>query len=170
MEKEIVNRVARSKLITLDLEDFYPKGTRYALDLSQWLEEGLILREAHFRSALKSHRWETYRDACVAIHCSTDAIIPAWAYMLVGSYLKGIAGATVVGSPEELETVLFIEALENIDLEALRDRPVVIKGCSNLPVPLSAYVWASQRIQEVAKSVMFGEACSSVPIFKKSGR
>ena len=168
MEKEIVNRVAKSKLVTLDLEKLYPKGARFELDLSQWLEEGLILREASFRNALKEHPWETYENGHVAIYCSTDAIIPAWAYMLAGSYLSGIAATTLAGTPEDLETVLFKEALKTIDLEALRDRPVIIKGCSNLPVPLSAYVWASQLVQQVAKSVMYGEACSSVPIYKKS--
>lgn len=168
MEKEIVNRVAKSKLITLDLEAFYPKGPRFEIDLSQWLEEGLILRETHFRNALKQHSWETYRGGFVAIHCSTDAIVPAWANMLVGSYLSGIAKTTIVGSAEDLETVLFAESLKTLDLDALKDRPVIIKGCSNLPVPASAYLWATQRIQKVARSVMYGEACSSVPIYKKS--
>lgn len=168
MEKEIVNRVAKSKLITLDLETYYPKGTRFQIDLSQWLEEGLILREAIFRNNLEAHAWETYKDGFVAINCSTDAIIPAWAYMFVGARLEGIAKTTIVGTLENLETVLFVESLKSLDLNALKDRPVLIKGCSHLPVPPSAYVWATQRIQEVAKSVMYGEACSSVPVFKKS--
>ncbi|MGB5652201.1 MAG: DUF2480 family protein [Robiginitalea sp.] len=167
MEKEIVNRVAKSKLITLDLEDFYPKGDRYEIDLSQWLEHGLILRETPFRNALKGHSWEMYRDGFVAITCHSDAIVPAWAYMLVSAYLTEIAKTTVVGSLENLETVLFKDSLNALDLQTLKDRPVIIKGCSNLPVPPSAYVWAAQRIQTVAKSVMYGEACSSVPIFKK---
>ncbi|MDM9629999.1 DUF2480 family protein [Robiginitalea aurantiaca] len=168
MEKEIVNRVAKSKLTTLDLETFYPRGPRFEIDLSQWLDEGLILRETPFRNALKEHQWESYKDGYVAVHCSTDAIVPVWAYMLAGNYLKGIARETVVGSLEVLETILFREALSTIDLESLKDRPVIIKGCSNVPVPASAYVWAIQRIQEVAKSVMFGEACSSVPLFKRT--
>ncbi|MGB5508237.1 DUF2480 family protein [Robiginitalea sp.] len=167
MEKEIVNRVAKSKLITLDLEDFYPKGGRFEIDLSQWLEQGLILRETPFRNALKAHDWETYRDGFVAINCHSEAIIPAWAYMLVSSYLTEIAKTTIVGSLENLETMLFKDSLSALDLEALKDRPVIIKGCSSLPVPPSAYIWASQRVQTVAKSVMYGEACSSVPIFKK---
>ena len=168
MEKEIVNRVAKSKLITLDLEDFYPKGNRYEIDLSQWLDEGLILREAHFRKALEQHQWEAYRDGYVAIYCSTDAIVPVWAYMLTGKYLQSIARDTVVGTPEVLETLLFREALNSMDLDSLKDRPVIIKGCTNLPVPASAYVWAIQKIQKVAKSVLFGEACSSVPLFRKT--
>jgi hypothetical protein len=168
MEKEIVNRVANSKLITLDLETFYPKGTRFEIDLSQWLDEGLILREAIFRNSLKAHAWEAYQDGFVAINCSTDAIIPAWAYMLVGANLEGIAKTTIIGSLENLETVLFAESLKSLDLNTLKGRPVIIKGCSHLPVPPSAYVWATQRIMEVAKSVMYGEACSSVPIVKKT--
>ena len=167
MEKEIVNRVAKSKLITVDLETYYPKGDRFEIDLSQWLDAGLILREAHFREALEQHQWEVYKDGYVAIHCSTEAIVPVWAYMLTGKYLEGIARDTVVGTPEVLETVLFREALNSLDVESLKDRPVIIKGCSNLPVPASAYVWAIQKIQKVAKSVLFGEACSSVPLFRK---
>jgi hypothetical protein len=168
MKEEIVNRVAGSKLLTLDLEELYPRGQRFRVDLSQWLEEGLILREKEFRNALKAHDWETYRDGFVALSCSSDAIVPAWAYMLSGSNLKPVARKVVVGSSEAMETLLFNECLEKLDLEPYRDRPVVIKGCSKLPVPLSAYLWALQRLQDVARSVMFGEACSAVPLFKKS--
>ncbi|MDX1332653.1 MAG: DUF2480 family protein [Robiginitalea sp.] len=167
MEGEIVNRVAKSPLLTLDLEEFYPKGQRFGIDLSQWLEEGLILRDQPFRDTLKSHDWESYREGYVYLHCSTDAIVPAWAYMLIGSHLKGIAREVVVGSQELLETLLFRKRMKTLDLEAYRGRPVIIKGCSNLPVPSSAYVWALQRVQEVARSVMYGEACSAVPLFKK---
>ena len=167
MEGEIVNRVAKSPLITLDLEEFYPKGERFGIDLSQWLEEGLILREQKFRDALKAYAWETYTEGYVYLYCSTDAIVPAWAFMLIGSYLQGIAREVVVGSREVLETLLFRKGLKTMDLEAYRDRPVIIKGCSNLPVPSSAYVWALQKVQEVARSVMYGEACSAVPLFKK---
>jgi hypothetical protein len=167
MEGEIVNRVSKSPLVTLDLEECYPKGERFGIDLSQWLEEGFILREKEFRDALKGHDWEAYRDAYVYLHCSTDAIVPAWAYMLIGSHLHQIAREAVVGPRELLETVIFRKRLESLDLETYRDRPVIIKGCSNLPVPPSAYVWALQRVQEVARSVMYGEACSAVPLFKK---
>jgi hypothetical protein len=167
MEGEIVNRVAKSPLITLDLEAFYPTGERFGIDLSQWLEEGLLLREQQFRDALKTHSWETYREGYVYLYCSTDAIVPAWAFMLIASYLQGIAREVVVGSRELLETLMFRKRLKTMDLEAYRNRPVIIKGCSNLPVPPSAYVWALQKVQEVARSVMYGEACSSVPLFKK---
>lgn len=168
MEGKIVNRVANSKLLTLDLEELYPRGDRYVIDICQWLEEGFILREKPFRQSLKEHPWDTYKKGYVALYCSSDAIIPAWAYMLISSYLNPLAKRVVVGSPEVLETLLFRECLEDLDLEPFRNRPVIIKGCSELPVPPSAYVWALQRLQEVAKSVMYGEACSSVPIYKKS--
>lgn len=167
MEGEIVNRVSKSPLVTLDLEEYYPKGERRGIDLSQWLEEGLILREKGFRDALNAYDWEAFRDAYVFLYCSTDAIVPAWAFMLIGSYLRGTAREVVVGSRELLETVIFQKRLEALDPEAYRDRPVIIKGCSNLPVPPSAYVWALERIQEVARSVMYGEACSAVPLFKQ---
>ena len=167
MEREIVNRVSKSKLVTLDLEELYPKGTRFHIDISQWLEEGFLLREKDFRDALKAHDWEAYKDGYVSMDCSTEAIVPAWAYMLLGSYLEGVAREVVVGPREFLDTVLFRKRLKDLDLEAYRDLPVIIKGCSNLPVPASAYVWAIQRVQQVARSVMYGEACSSVPLYKK---
>ncbi len=166
MEGEIVNRVAKSKLLTLDLEELYPEGKRFGIDLSQWLEEGFVLRETDFRNAVMAHDWETYRDAYVHLFCSTDAIVPAWAYMLVGAYLQPLAREVVVGSREVLETQLFKGRLEALDLSPYRDRPVIVKGCSRLPVPPSAYVWALQRVQGVARSVMYGEACSAVPIYK----
>ena len=167
MEGEIVNRVANSQLITLDLENWYTPGPRFGIDISQWLEEGLILREKIFREALAAHAWEQYQDGYVALYCSSDAIIPAWAYMLIGTYLKPVARQVVVGTPEMMETLLFRESLENLDLEPFRDRPVIIKGCSKLPVPPSAYLWALERVQEVARTVMYGEACSSVPLYRK---
>ena len=166
MEGEIVNRVANSALVTLDLESLYPVGERYVIDLSQWLEEGLLLREKDFRKALKAHDWEAYRDGYVSFYCSTDAIVPAWAYMLAGAHLGGIARRVVAGPPQVMETLLFREVLQNLDLEPYRDRPVIIKGCSELPVPLSAYVWALQGVQNIARSVMYGEACSAVPLHK----
>ena len=166
-EGEIVNRVAKSPLITLDLEAHYPKGPRIGLDISQWLDEGLILREKPFRESLKAENWEAYQDAMIHLYCSTDAVVPAWAYMLITSYLKPYARNVVVGSADVLETVLFQEVISGLDLEEYRNKPVIIKGCSHLPVPDSAYVMALARIQEVARSIQYGEACSSVPLFKK---
>ena len=167
MDGEIVNRVSRSALVILDLEELYPKGPRFRIDLSQWLEEGLILREKAFREALARTDWEVYRDGYVSLGCSTDAIVPAWAYLLVGSYLQPVARRMAVGDPELLETLLFEEVLEGLDPEAFRDRPVLIKGCSRIPVPDTAYVRALQQVQSVARSVLFGEACSAVPVYKR---
>ena len=167
MEKEIVNRVEKSPLVTVNLEDWYVPGPRFSIDLSQWLEEGLILREKPFREALAAHSWETYKNGYVALQAPADVVIPIWAYMLLGSYLKTIAKYVVVGSLERLETVLFQDQFAAVDLSVYENKPVIVKGCSKYPVPLSAYVWAIQKIQTVAKSVMFGEACSSVPLFRK---
>ena len=167
MEGEIVNRVAKSPLKTLDLEAWYPRGPRFAIDISQWLDEGIILREQAFREALKTHDWSRYRDAYVALLCTTDAIVPVWAYMLISTYLSPLAARVVAGSEAELETVVFRESLDGLDLEEFRDKPMIIKGCSNVPVPPSAYVDALERLHTVARAVHYGEACSSVPVFRR---
>ena len=167
MEEEIVNRVAKSPLITVNLEDWYTQGPRFSINLDQWLEEGLILREKPFREALAQHSWENYRNGYVALYDPEDVVIPIWAYMLLVSYLAPFANKVVVGGSETLETVLFQERFATLDLGVFENRPVIIKGCSKYPVPLSASLWAIQQIQTVAKSVMFGEACSAVPLFRK---
>ncbi len=164
---EIVNRVAQSKLITFDLEDLYPQGQRVVLDIKDWLYEGFILREKEFRKYLEEHNWSVYKETYVALCCSTDAIVPGWAYMLVTSKLAPYAQKVVVGTLENLETALYQTVLENLDVSQFEDKPVIIKGCSNKPVPQNAYIMATTKIQQVAKSVMYGEACSSVPLFKK---
>ncbi|MBT8181166.1 MAG: DUF2480 family protein [Eudoraea sp.] len=164
---EIVNRVAQSKLMTLDLEEFYPKGTRLQIDIKDWLFEGLILREKEFRNQISEHNWEQYKDAYVAIFCSTDAIIPGWAYMLISTKLQPYARKVVLGSLEDLETILFQTIIEEMNVSEFKDKPVIIKGCSNKPVPPNAYLWATLKLQPVAKSIMYGEACSSVPLFKR---
>ncbi|MEM7084788.1 MAG: DUF2480 family protein [Bacteroidota bacterium] len=168
MEDEIVNRVANSKLVTIDLEDFYPEGKRMTLDISTWLMDGIILREKEFRQHLKDYDWSSYKDAFVSIYCATDAILPGWAFMLVAVRLNEVAQKTVVGSPKDLETVLFSEIITALDVSEYRDKPVIIKGCTHKPVPENAYVLLAQKLQPVAKSVLYGEACSSVPLFKKS--
>ena len=164
---EIINRVAQSKLITFNLEDYYPNGERKLLDIKDWLFEGFILREKEFRSHIDEHDWSTYQDAYVALQCSSDAIVPGWAFMLIASKLQPYAKKVVQGSLENLETALYQSILENLDVTQFTDKPVIIKGCSNKPVPENAYLMAVARIQEVAKSVMYGEACSSVPLYKK---
>jgi len=167
MPEEIKNRVAESKIVTFDLEDYYPKGERVLLDISAWLYEQMILKEKDFREMAKNHNWEQYKDAYVALYCSTDAIIPAWAYMLITTYLSSYAKRVIVGDLKQLETSLYQEIIENMDLSSLKDLPVIVKGCSRKPVPQNAYIFLIQKLQPIAKSIMYGEACSAVPLFKR---
>ena len=163
---EIVNRVSQSKLVTFNLEDLYPKGERILMDIKDWLYEGLILREREFRAQLEEHDWTKYKDAYVALTCSSEAIIPGWAYMLIATKLQPYSNHIIIGDLEMLESSLYQSIIENLDVSEFVDKPVIIKGCSNKPVPANAYLWATTKIQSVAKSVMYGEACSSVPLFK----
>lgn len=167
MPDEIINRIAQSKLVTFDLEDYYPEGKRMVVDIKDWLYEGFILREKEFRNQVSDHNWEQYKDAFVAINCSTDAIIPGWANMLLATKLHPYAKKIVVGDLEQLETSLYQAAISEIDISLFEEKSVIIKGCSNKPVPPNAYLWITTKIQTVAKSIMYGEACSSVPLFKK---
>jgi hypothetical protein len=166
-EQEIINRVANSALQVFDLEDHYPEGERLALDISQWLWEGFVLKEKEFRDSLKNHDWQQYSGKFVALHCSTDAIVPAWAYMLVTVHLQPFAKKVVQGTVQELNVAIYQDILNNLDYSEYSDKPVIIKGCSRKPVPQEAYVMASQKLLPVAKSIMFGEACSSVPLYKR---
>lgn len=166
MKDEIVNRVANSKLITLDLEDYYPKGERVLFDIKDWLYEGFVLREKEFRQQVLEHDWARYEDAYVALTCSSDAIIPGWAYMLLSVHLEPFAKSVVIGSLQTLETAIYQELLYHLDVSEFRDKPVIIKGCSNKPVPQNAYVMAINKLKPIAKSIMYGEACSSVPLYK----
>lgn len=166
-QEEIVNRVANSALQVFDLEDYYPEGKRTALDISGWLWEGFVLREKDFREALKNHDWQQYEGQYVALHCSTDAIVPAWAYMLVTVHLQPYAKKIVQGRPQDLDVLLYSNILNKLDYSSYEGKPVIIKGCSRKPVPEEAYTLATQKLMPVAKSIMFGEACSSVPLFKR---
>lgn len=166
-ENEIINRVANSALQVFDLEDYYPDGERLVIDISQWLWEGFVLREKEFRESLKNHDWQQYEDKFIAIQCSTDAIVPAWAYMLITTYLQPLAKKVIQGSVEELDTVLYSEILSGLDYSEYEGKPVIIKGCARKPVPQQVYTLATQNLMPVAKSIMFGEACSSVPLYKK---
>ena len=167
MAAEIVNRVANSKLVTFNLEDHYPNGERVVFDIKDWLLDGFVLREKEFRATAKDHSWSQYEGCFVALTCSTDAIIPGWAYMLLSTYLAPVAKKVVVGSLEMLETIIYTEALQNMDVSEYENLPVIIKGCSRKPVPPNAYIQLINKLQPVAKSIMYGEACSSVPLFKK---
>ena len=167
MSGEIVNRVAKSPLITFDLEEFYPEGKRMRLDLSQWLEQGFILREKEFRTALKLFDFSPYQSAYVALYCSTETLLPAWAHLLVTTHLQQFAKKVVWGSLEDLETAIFQSLIEAIDPQAFKNKPVIIKGCADKNIPPSAYIALVEKLQPHVKSLMYGEACSSVPLYKK---
>ncbi|MCD6067766.1 MAG: hypothetical protein K0S33_2592 [Bacteroidetes bacterium] len=164
---EIINKVAGSGLITIDLEEFYPKGERKLIDIKDQLFQGLILKEKDFREFIKTHDWEQYKDCFVAITCSVDAIIPTWAFMLLTLALQPYAKKIVFGDLEKLETVLFTEKLQKIRPEEYKDARVVIKGCGSLPVPTNAFVQLTALLQPQVKSLMYGEPCSTVPLYKK---
>ena len=168
MAEEIINKVANSVLEVFVLEDYYPIGTRTQIDISQWLYEGFLLKEKDFREALKNHDWKQYQDHFVAIHCATDAIIPAWASILVTIHVAPFAKKVVSGTLTDLDSVLYQEILPTLDYSKYQGKPVIIKGCSKKPVPESAYVFATQKLQPFAKSIMYGEACSAVPLYKSS--
>jgi hypothetical protein len=166
--EEIINKVANSALEVFDLEDYFPSGIRTQIDISQWLFEGFLLKEKYFREALKNHDWSQYQNHLVAINCSTDAILPAWASILVATYVSPFAKKVVLGTISDLETALYQDILSKIDYSQYQNKPVILKGCSKKPVPDSAYVMAIQELQKVARSVMYGEACSAVPLYKKA--
>lgn len=167
MPEEIINRVANSKIITFNLEDLYPPGERIAFDISQWLSEGIVLRESDFRKHAAALNWSQYQDKYVALYCSTDAIVPGWAFLLLSLHLAPFAKKVTVGTLEQLETILFTEMLQNLNISEFENKPIIIKGCTNKPIPENAYVLLAQKLQPVAKSIFYGEACSSVPLFKK---
>jgi hypothetical protein len=166
MAEEIINRVVNSKLKTFDLEEIYPEGERIVLDIKDWLFQELILKEKDFRAFVKKHDWSQYKNSFVAVSCSVDAIIPSWAFMLVVSELTSFANKVVIGDLELLETAIYQELISFIDFKEYIDLPVIIKGCSNKPIPNSAYAFLIEKLQPIAKSIMFGEACSTLPIYK----
>lgn len=167
MEGTIANKVAESGLVTLDLETFYPAEEIMGFDLKDHLFMGLILKEKDFRAALAATNWELYRDRVVAIYCSADAIIPHWAYMLVSSQLSGVASRVLAGSPDEVRKQMFLEKLQSIDSADFANKRVVIKGCGDLQIGEYAYVAISNKLTPVVKSLMYGEPCSTVPVYKK---
>ncbi len=164
---EIVNKVSNSQLISFDLEEFYTPGERVSFDIKDFLFQGIILKEKEFRDSIKSYDWSQYSEKHVAIICSTDAIIPTWAFMLSSIALEPHAKRVVFGNLSELESQLFYDSLSQVDWEKYRDKKIVIKGCSKVEVPLSAYVEVTNRLRSIANSIMFGEPCSTVPLFKK---
>lgn len=165
--EEIVNKVAASGLETINLEDYFPQGENLVFDMKDHLFMGMILKEKDFRASLQGLDWEQYRDKNVAVHCSADAIIPAWAYMLVMTYLEPIAKFVVVGNEETLQTVLFMESLRALPVADFADKRVVIKGCGDLPIGANAYAEITRLLRPMVKSIMYGEPCSTVPVYKK---
>ena len=167
MAEDIINRVALSKLIVVDLEDYYPEGTRFVFDIKDWLYEGFVLREKEFRQYVKDYDWSKHKNQFVALTCSSDAIIPAWAYMLLAIELQPFAKKISIGDLEALETSIYQDIITNLDVAPYQDKPLIIKGCANKPVPPNAYTMLSSKLKPIAKSIMYGEACSSVPLFKR---
>lgn len=167
MEEAIVNRVAGSGLVTLNLEDHFPTLGISEIDLKDLLVEGLMLREKDLREFIRTHDWNQYKDKVVAVHCSSDAILPTWAYMLVAIALQPYAVRSVYGNRDAALTLIYLEALNTIDWNQYRDAKVVVKGCSDVHVPESVYVEAATRLRAVAASIMYGEPCSTVPLFKR---
>ena len=167
IQENIINKVAQSGLVTLDPASFYPKGGRVIYDIKDNLFQGLILREKDFREFMKEHDWAQYTGKNVGVTCSADAIVPAWAYMLIANRMAPYANEVVFGDASVLETVLFEKAMTGMDVEQYRDQRIVIKGCGDIDVPVSAYVELTKRLTPVVKSIMFGEPCSTVPIYKR---
>jgi len=167
IQENFVNKVAQSGLVTLDPATFYPAGDRVVYDITDNLFHGLILREKDFREFVKGHDWAQYEGKNVAITCTADAIVPAWAYMLLANRMAPYAREVVFGDAGVLETVLFEKAMAGADLEQYAGQRVVIKGCGDTEVPTSAYVELTKRLTPIVKSLMFGEPCSTVPIYKR---
>lgn len=167
IQEKFVNKVAASGLITLNLEDYFHKGERLVYDIKDNLFHGLMLKEQDFRAFIKEHNWEQYQDKNIAITCSTDAIVPTWAYMLLANKMKPFANEIVFGSLETLEAVLYSKAFAQIDLQSFANERVVIKGCADIEVPVTAYVEITALLTPIVKSLMYGEPCSTVPIYKR---
>jgi hypothetical protein len=164
---ELVNRVAASPLLSVNMEEFYPQEERVLFDLKPFLFQELILREKEFRQALKELDWAVYDNKWVAVTCTADAIIPTWAFMLVCTYLESHSKGYVMGTLENLEQHIAEATLAEVNWSEFENRPVVIKGCSKFPIPLFAYGRLISLLQSKAKSLMFGEPCSTVPLYKK---
>lgn len=166
-DNTLVNRVAQSGLITLNLEQFFPDGEIAVFDLKDYLFMGLILKEKDFREALKNHDWTQYRGKILLTYCSADAIVPLWAYMLVAANATPHAADVFQGDAEAYYKAAFLRALAQLDAAQYAGQRIVIKGCSDKPVPPAAYVELTRKLQPYAQSIMFGEPCSTVPVFKR---
>ena len=166
-DKPLVNRVAASGLITINLEEFFPEGELVLFDLKDYLYMELVLKEKEYRAALKDHDWAHYKDKNLAVYCSSDAIIPVWAFMLVAAYAEPFAKEIFYGDADSFYRSSFYRALDNLDASQYEQKRIVIKGCSEKPVPAAAYVELTRKLRPYAQSIMYGEPCSTVPIFKR---
>jgi hypothetical protein len=167
MSEAIVNKVANSGLRTLDLETYLPKGQIVNFDLKDHLFMGMILKEKDYREALQKMDWSIYQDKDVALLCSADAIIPVWAFMLAASYLQPVAREVFMGTPEELYKHLFLKNITSLDPKEFEDERIVVKGCGDKQIENFAYAAITQKLRPVVKSIMYGEPCSTVPVYKK---
>ncbi len=167
MEEMIVNKVAESGLVTIDLEEYYPKGEIKIFDLKDYLFMGLILKEKDFRAALQAKDWTEYNGVYAGITCSADAIIPAWAYMLVASYIQPVAKEVVFGDKKTLVNTIFIKRISSINGADFADKRIIVKGCGDVQVPETAYLEITNKLRPYVKSIMYGEACSNVPVYKR---
>jgi hypothetical protein len=167
MSEEIVNKVAQSQLVTLDLESYYPVEEIVVFDLKPHLFMELILKEKEFRAALQNNDWSAYQNKVVAVTCTADAIIPMWAYMLVASYLQPVAKDVIFGDEQTARQQLFVRNIDAIDTEPFVEKRIVVKGCGDIPIGEYAYLAITKKLMPVAKSLMYGEPCSTVPIFKR---
>lgn len=167
MSDVFVNKVAESSLITLNLEEYYPQNESALFDIKEFLFMGLIIKEKDLRAALLQVNWEQYKNKNVAVTCTADAVVPVWAYMLITSYLQAVANEVVFGTEEFMHKVLFLKNLSKINPNEFADKRIVVKGCGDLPITEMAYVEITRILRPVAKSIMYGEPCSTVPIFKK---
>ncbi|MEM9921218.1 MAG: DUF2480 family protein [Bacteroidota bacterium] len=167
-DKPLVNRVASSGLITIRLEEYFPTEPLVPFDLKDYLFMEMVLKEKDFRAALKAHDWSQYKGKILLVHCSTDAIIPLWAYMLVTVYAEPYAVLVFQGTSEDFHRQSFQQAIDAMDVSQYEDKRIVVKGCGDKEVPASAYVELTRRLRPFAKSIMYGEPCSTVPIYKKA--
>ena len=167
MSEPLINKVAESGLITLDLETWYPRGETAVFDMKDHLFMGMILREKEFREAMKNLDWTPFSNKNVALTCSVDAIIPVWAWMLVATYLQPVAKEIVMGTEQDLHRLLFLKNLSTINTKEYEDKRVVIKGCGETPIADYVYMEITKLLRPVVKSIMYGEPCSTVPVFKK---
>jgi len=168
MSEAIVNKVSESGLITLDLEQYYPREEVVLYDLKDYLFMGLILKEKDFREALKNLDWEIYKNKYVGVTCSADAIIPPWAYMLAATYLQPVAKDVIMGDEKEVHKTIFLKNIQGINANEFTGQRVVVKGCGDTPIGEFAYMEITKLLRPVVKTIMYGEPCSTVPIYKKS--